>query len=412
MIFYCATNLFIGGIKKNVISMVLVAGGIYLCFFLALSYCSQSYVFDSVDVALGGKADSFGIIQIDSLDENTPILIRYLTEAEGLMNATRSSGEPGITEIPGLMEVYQACHKGEAPYGEKEISVLTASPEFLRETGIRLENNLSWEKVISLYEQTKDANPSGKTVYCILGADYQSVPVGSEAVIQESEYGSEKRIRVIGHFQKQQKTVDLHTLNSEGLSVTTLLDSEIVVLREDNASFFFFDTEKETIVKEITSWAENHQISYSSLIIQKYKDFLETRYYETKVLNEFTWKSLRVLLPAFVLFLVILQVEMFYGERRELGLFLLNGVRTARIMTALLLKNLFLLLGAALFAWIAIVRTIPIRFSSNLGTIMQAALVGNVIPITILFALMVFLIQSAISLVSFRRNTIITLLRK
>ena len=194
--------------------------------------------------------------------------------------------------------------------------------------------------------------------------------------------------------------------------MTTLLDSEIVVLREDNASFFFFDTEKETIVKEITSWAENHQISYSSLIIQKYKDFLETRYYETKVLNEFTWKSLRVLLPAFVLFLVILQVEMFYGERRELGLLLLNGVRTARIMTALLLKNLFLLLGAALFAWIAIVRTIPIRFSSNLGTIMQAALVGNVIPITILFALMVFLIQSAISLVSFRRNTIITLLRK
>ena len=184
------------------------------------------------------------------------------------------------------------------------------------------------------------------------------------------------------------------------------------MLREDNASFFFFDTEQETIVKEITSWATEHNISYSGLIIQKYKDYLETRYYETKVLNEFTRKSLRVLLPAFVLFLVILQVEMFYGDRRELGLFLLNGVSTAKIMTALLFRTFLLLLGAVLFAWIAIVRTIPIWFNSKLGAVMQAALTENVIPITVLFVLMVFFIQSGISLVSFRRNTIITLLRK
>lgn len=412
MIFRCATDLLIGGMKKSILSIVLVAGGIYLCFFLGLSYCSQSYVFDSVDEALGGKADSFVIIQIDGLDENTPALMRYLSNTDGLMNATRPSEEPGIDEIPGLSEVYRACHSGEALSDGDKISVLTASPEFLCETGIRLENDLSWEQVISLYEKTKETDSFGRTVYCILGAEYQSIPVGSEAVIRESEYGSVKTIRVIGHFRKAQKTVDLRTLKADGLTVTTPLDGEIIVLREDNASFFFFDTEQETIVKEITSWATEHNISYSGLIIQKYKDYLETRYYETKVLNEFTRKSLRVLFPAFVLFLVILQVEMFYGDRRELGLFLLNGVSTAKIMTALLFRTFLLLLGAVLFAWIAIVRTIPIWFNSKLGAVMQAALTENVIPITVLFVLMVFFIQSGISLVSFRRNTIITLLRK
>ena len=412
MIFRCAIDIFCGGMKKSLLSIILLAGGIYLCFFLALSYCSQSYVFDSVDEALGGKADSFGIIQIDGLDENTPALIRYLAEADGLMNATRAREEPGITEIPGLVEAYRVCHKGTVLLEDNQIPVLTASPKFLRETGIRLGNNLSWEKVISLYEQTKDANPSGKTVYCILGAEYQDIPVGSEAVIRESEYGSEKKIRVIGHFQKQQETVELHTLNSDGLTVTTPLDSEIVVLREDNAAFFFFDTEQETIVNSITSWAENNHISYSSMIIKKYKDYLETRYYETKVLNGFTKKSLRVLLPAFVLFLIILQVEMFYGDRRELGLFLLNGVTTGNIIIVLLLRNIFLLFGAVFGAWIVIVKTIPLMFSSNLKVVMQAALAKNVIPITILFVLAAFLLQSVISVVSFKKNTIITLLRE
>lgn len=412
MIFRCAIDIFCGGMKKSLLSIILLAGGIYLCFFLALSYCSQSFVFDSVDEALGGKADSFGIIQIDGLDENTPALIRYLAESDGLMNATRASEEPGITEIPGLVEAYRACHKGTVLFEDNQIPVLTASPEFLRETGIRLGNDLSWEKVIFLYEQTKDANPSGKTVYCILGAEYHNIPVGSEAVIRESEYGSEKKIRVIGHFQKQQQTVELHTLNSDGLTVTTPLDSEIVVLREDNAAFFFFDTEQETIVNGITSWAENNHISYSSMIIKKYKDYLETRYYETKVLNGFTKKSLRVLLPAFVLFLIILQVEMFYGDRRELGLFLLNGVTTGNIIIVLLLRNIFLLFGAVFGAWIVIVKTIPLMFNSNLKVVMQAALAKNVIPITILFVLAAFLLQSVISVVSFKRNTIITLLRE
>ena len=244
------------------------------------------------------------------------------------------------------------------------------------------------------------------------GAEYHNIPVGSEAVIRESEYGSEKKIRVIGHFQKQQQTVELHTLNSDGLTVTTPLDSEIVVLREDNAAFFFFDTEQETIVNGITSWAENNHISYSSMIIKKYKDYLETRYYETKVLNGFTKKSLRVLLPAFVLFLIILQVEMFYGDRRELGLFLLNGVTTGNIIIVLLLRNIFLLFGAVFGAWIVIVKTIPLMFNSNLKVVMQAALAKNVIPITILFVLAAFLLQSVISVVSFKRNTIITLLRE
>ena len=111
MIFRCAIDIFCGGMKKSLLSIILLAGGIYLCFFLALSYCSQSYVFDSVDEALGGKADSFGIIQIDGLDENTPALIRYLAESDGLMNATRASEEPGMTSEPQLKNTSAAFKK-------------------------------------------------------------------------------------------------------------------------------------------------------------------------------------------------------------------------------------------------------------------------------------------------------------
>lgn len=409
MIFRCSTDLIINGIRKSILATVLMAGGLFLCFFLSLSYQSQTYMFETVDKALGGKADSFGIIMIDTMG-SVPFLKHEFGGMSGLYSASHITVEPGMAAMPGVVETYKRTHTGQLDrtVDADGIAALAASPMFLKDTGIRLEGGMDWDDVIAQFHLAENLTDR-EEVLCILGADYDGVLVGSEISVNDWQ-GNTKIIRVLGRFLKGQETVDRNTIYSEGLHVTTKLDGEIVVLSEDDMAYFFFDTQEE-LVSRISTWAEQNQVPYSDFFIERYQTYLESRFYETIVLNGYTKKSLCTLIPSFILFLVILQLELFYGERKQLGLLLLNGINSKKVVVILATRNLMILLAALLTSAIGVVKVIPYYFSSDLQMVMEAAFARKVFPITLLTALIMFVVQMTVAFISFRRNSITTLLQ-
>lgn len=405
-----AIDLFALNAKKNLLSILTAAVGIFLAFYLGVSLISQEHTYNTINAALDGKAERFGWVSFDMEDEDLcEDLIRELTGRENVYGATFSYTDTALGELyPELRQQYQMLHPGES-----EITVRVASARFLRDCGLRLEGDRSWDDIIRLLSGNTTEN-----VFLLPGAAYRYIApdLPSEAAAQNSERSSSAGYITAGMLADDQTILgeDFQYNLGNDLQFTYSADTEIILLCPDELfnSLFYFDTGNGSVQSEISAVAAQKGIPYEEMTVYTFSVYYREFFRETEAISATLKRTLAVFLPALLLFIIILQLEMFAEERKHLGILSICGFSTRYLMGIELAKNMIAMLLSIGLAGTALVLVLPRHYDTEISTIIRVAFAESVIPAVLVFTAFIVAVQIIVIGICLHRSSVIDSIRE
>lgn len=403
MVLRNALDLMTYNIRKNLLFILLLAMGIFFMSFLGVIYCSQRHTYDDLNQALHGKFNQLGWVMEKTADGMSKEFKREILLQEKLYYASEFD-TPYYPVPEDLHHIWTDKNTD-----SEEVEFLYVDPRFLRDTGICLSDGASWEDIVRVTGAVEE--PEQTTVYLLGGSEYKGSGLAEEYLVDGfGESDRAVRYVILGYLKPNQRSIDGSVRNyfDSQLELSVNLDNQIIVLRypdEYDWSYFFLE-EDDSFIREISEEASAKGISYRELVIKRLSSHFAAVFEDTIAIRAFTVKSLFMLVPAFVLFVIILCIEVHYAEREHLALLIVNGFYTRTIISILLVKYILGLGIAAAIASILLVRLLPHYFVAELSKIMRVAWSEKVVPMVVLFALSVVLLQLLVSIVGLRKHDI------
>ena len=198
------------------------------------------------------------------------------------------------------------------------------------------------------------------------------------------------------------------------LQFTYSADTEIILLCPDELfnSLFYFDIGNGSVQSEISAVAAQKGIPYEEMTVYTFSVYYREFFRETEAISATLKRTLAVFLPALLLFIIILQLEMFAEERKHLGILSICGFSTRYLMGIELAKNMIAMLLSIGLAGTALVLVLPRHYDTEISTIIRVAFAESVIPAVLVFTAFIVAVQIIVIGICLHRSSVIDSIRE